>query len=451
MEKNKEYFLCGGVLFFLLKQAALPNGTPRDHKAGVKDEHSDPILMQDLIYTFTGSQHYGAAKDTSKYKNCLSEGSYNLPFNDTAICSAYDSMVNNNYATAIKRMDEFVSWHINSEMSEWLLKALLEIIESDNHIHNDDSFFIQPNGQALTITEIINKEHYDLSAFLVGILPYILSKRRGQNTLGNETLKSIGEKNSRKARKYTGDLGVAIKLNIHVDFLPRRLYEDISVIETISDPSLQPIEEADNTNHHDDAVTPETDNSSSEKRIPLPTKLEPELEKYVEDNFNFYKGKNIAVKTPQLLYMLLQYKNCDIIHIFNSIRGRKKHGYGDFLISYFSDNNQFYLENNIHYQDENKEEYLEIIKDGLLKLTQEFEALNDDEYQKHWTSLELGEYIPAHILCYFFLSQHNSNTLEEIKSQLDSNKNTNFFNNLVECVKINKKPTVIIVDDKSWE
>lgn len=246
-------------------------------------------------------------------------------------------------------------------------------------------------------------------------------------------------------------MGEAIKRSIHVTFLPHRPYDDISVIETISDPSLKPVEEADNTNHHDDAVTPETDHSLSEKRMPLPTKLEPELKAYIKAKFEFYKEKNIAVKTPQLLYMLLQYKNCNIIHIFNSIRGRKKRGYGDFLIRYFSDNDQFYLENNIHYQDENKEEYLEIIKEGLLKLTQEFESLNDYEYKKHWTSLELGEYIPAHILCYFFLSQHNSNTLEEIKSQLDSNKNTNFFNNLVECVKINKKPTVIIVDDKSWE
>ena len=71
MEKNKEYFLCGGVLFFLLKQAALPNGTPRDHKVGVKDEHSDPILMQDLIYTFTGSQHYAQQRIHQNTKTVL--------------------------------------------------------------------------------------------------------------------------------------------------------------------------------------------------------------------------------------------------------------------------------------------------------------------------------------------------------------------------------------------
>ena len=55
MDKSKIPYLCGGVLFFLLTQASLPDGTARDHKAGKKDEHSEPILMRDLIYAFTGS------------------------------------------------------------------------------------------------------------------------------------------------------------------------------------------------------------------------------------------------------------------------------------------------------------------------------------------------------------------------------------------------------------
>ena len=73
MGENKVPYLCGGVLFFLLTQATLPDGSARDHQSGVKDEHKEPILMTDLIYTFTGSRNYGAAKDTSKYKDCLTE------------------------------------------------------------------------------------------------------------------------------------------------------------------------------------------------------------------------------------------------------------------------------------------------------------------------------------------------------------------------------------------
>ena len=71
MNERKVPFLCGGVFFFLLTQATLPNESAREHRDGNKDEHSEPVLMTDLIYTFTGCQDYGSKKDTSKYKDCL--------------------------------------------------------------------------------------------------------------------------------------------------------------------------------------------------------------------------------------------------------------------------------------------------------------------------------------------------------------------------------------------
>lgn len=222
METKKEYFLCGGVLFFLLTQAALPDGTPRDHRAGVKDDHAEPILMQDLIYTFTGSQNYGAQKDTSKYKDCLSEGSSNVPFNEIAKCTTYGNLVAENYPEALRRMDEFVLWHMDPEMKVWLVKALLEIIESDRGISDEDALFIQSDGTTKKKAEIKTEENYDLSAFLIGVLHYILTRRREKNALGVPTLDAIGVKKTRKPRKYTGNLGEAITRKVVVDFLPER-------------------------------------------------------------------------------------------------------------------------------------------------------------------------------------------------------------------------------------
>ena len=222
METQKEYFLCGGVLFFLLTKAALPDGTPRDHRAGVKDEHAEPILMQDLIYTFTGSQNYGAQKDTSKYKDCLIEGSSNVPFNEIAKCTTYGNLVAENYPEALRRMDEFVLWHMDIEMKVWLVKALLEIIESDSGIVDEEALFIQPDGLTKTKAEIKTEENYDFSAFLVGILHFILTRRREKNALGIPTLDAIGVKKTRKPRKYTGNLGEAITRKVEVAFLPER-------------------------------------------------------------------------------------------------------------------------------------------------------------------------------------------------------------------------------------
>ena len=209
-----KYFLCGGVLFFLLKQAALPD---KQSRPKTKEKHSELILMQDWIYTFTGSKNYGASKDTSMYKDCVSEGSTNLPFNEKAKCSAYEAILRDDYDTALKRMDEFVSCHMNPGMYHWLIKALLDIVDNDNKILPSDYFYIEPDGRAVTLTKLIHKEKYDISAFLVGILQYVLCKRFKMNKEGKDTLNAIGERCSgRTPRKYIGNLGDSITRKIEV-------------------------------------------------------------------------------------------------------------------------------------------------------------------------------------------------------------------------------------------
>ena len=230
MDNMKVPYLCGGVLFFLLTKAALPDGTARDHQAGLKDEHSEPILMRDLIYTFTGSNNYGAPKDTSKYKDCLTEGSSNVPFHDIAKCTIYGNMVAENYSSALKRMDEFVDWHLDPEMRRWFVKAVLEVIENDSDILENDAFFIMSDGSTKTKKEIKEMTNFDLSAFLVGVLHYVLNKRRGHNALGIATLDTIGQKKNRKPR------------TINVSFLPERVHTTIvdPTIEDASEDGLLP-------------------------------------------------------------------------------------------------------------------------------------------------------------------------------------------------------------------
>lgn len=220
---KKNYFLCGGVLFFLLTEAALPNASAKDHEAGVSDEHSGPILMRDLIYAFCGNNVYGTPKDTSLYKECKIDGSKNIPFDDVPLCNIYCQEVRDQYNSVLSRMDEFVRRHLNPKTKDWFVKAVLEIIENDPEISDDETFFISPDG---TPANIYETSDYDISSFLVGILHFITCKRRGKNKRGVSTLNSIGEKKSSKPRKYTGDLGEAITKKITVDFLPERIKSD---------------------------------------------------------------------------------------------------------------------------------------------------------------------------------------------------------------------------------
>lgn len=226
MSNEKTPYLCGGVFFFLLLQAVLPNGSARDHRAGIKDEHKAPIVMSDLIYVYTGDHNYGAEKDTSYYRECNSEGSCNIPFNDIAVATAFDNTIKEKYSIALSRMTEFVNWHISFEMKDWLVKALLEIIENDADVTSTDKFYILSSGKPLHISDIKQTTTFELQPFLLGILHYILSERREKNTYGKATLDTLGTKKTRKERRYNGNAGKTITRSIDVS-----LYEQLETSE----------------------------------------------------------------------------------------------------------------------------------------------------------------------------------------------------------------------------
>lgn len=234
MSENKVPYLCGGVLFFLLTQAILPNGSAKDHKKGITDGHSEPIVMSDLIYSFTGSHNYGAGKDTSYYKECTSEGSINIPFNDIAIITAFDNTVHNRFSDGLERMSEFIDLHFNPEMKDWFVKAILEIVENDSDIPEDQEFFICKDGTSVSKEAMRSMTDFTLQSFMVGILHFILKKRRNKNYLGVATLDDIGDKKSRKPRTYTGNLGEKIvrSINVALNEKPADVEPDIQKCDT---------------------------------------------------------------------------------------------------------------------------------------------------------------------------------------------------------------------------
>lgn len=215
MGKTDNLYLCGGTFFFVL-QLACPHISPRENRNGISDKNSAPLVMQDLIFTFTGSYNYSTAKDTSKYANCTSEGSVNVPFNDIAIATSYDNTVKSNYSIALDRMMEFTNAHINTSMKEFIVKALLDIISNDQSIKDSDEFFINSNGQSTSKGEMINLQSFELEPFLVGVLHFILSNRRDSNYSGASTLDLISNKTENRPRKYIGHLGDSITHQISV-------------------------------------------------------------------------------------------------------------------------------------------------------------------------------------------------------------------------------------------
>lgn len=216
MSENEKTFLCGGVLFFMLMKATFPDGSARDHRDGVRDEHKAPDVMSDLVYTFTGSRSYGSEKDTSNYRECKIEGTVNVPFNDESIVVAYDDTVRNRYSEALRRMHEFITWHINPAMKEWLVRALLEVVEYDTEIKDDDLFYAASDGSGVTKIDLHTSTDYALEPFLVGLLHYLLMYRAGRNQEGQSTLELYGSKKPYKERVHNGNAGRRITRHIVV-------------------------------------------------------------------------------------------------------------------------------------------------------------------------------------------------------------------------------------------
>ena len=249
MSEQKSTFLCGGVLFFMLMKATYPDGSARDHREGIKDEHKAPDVMSDLIYTFTGSRSFGSEKDTSNYRECKIEGTVNVPFNDESIISAYESTIKNRYTEALGMMREFCLWHINSAMKEWLVRALLEIIEFDEDIKDTDRFYVLGDGSCMNKSDMKKIGDYELEPFLVGVLYFILRNRCEKNYLGTDTLDYYGNKKKYKERIHKGNAGKRIERTITV-----------TMYDSLDDENTDEIQDSE----IDEDSDPDTDNESAE-------------------------------------------------------------------------------------------------------------------------------------------------------------------------------------------
>lgn len=200
-------YLCGGTFFFLLLNARYSRTTSsRDHVAGKKEEMADRYLMDKLVYAVTGNVSYNVnstlRKDTSNYRECKTDGTVNIPFNNPATTSAYFMAIKNKNPEILNRMTEFVDTYINKAMDEWLVRALLEIIQADEIDDNID-FYITSDCKPTKKKDLFSLDNFELQPFLMGIMLFIMQYRT-DNKSGLATLERLGTKpSSTKERKFT--------------------------------------------------------------------------------------------------------------------------------------------------------------------------------------------------------------------------------------------------------
>lgn len=232
MTTNQYPRLCGGTFFTLLLQARRPRTKAREHRKGERDGLSETDVLIRLIKIMnpdfvnpTRSTSNTFKTNTSEYKSCkISDGTY-LQLSNTC---AFERRIAESYPAPLQSMGEFVGDVIDvgtsAEKEIQLVKALLELIDSDSSIDDEQEFYICADGSTMNKAALRSATEICLPSFLLGIWHFVLANRK-DNTVGKETFDKWCPTNGGKPRKYVGDLGHRIDRQIQI--IPVTLSESI--------------------------------------------------------------------------------------------------------------------------------------------------------------------------------------------------------------------------------
>ena len=133
----------------------------------------------------------------------------------------------------------------NSAKIEWLIKALLDVIEHDTDIKDEDLFYICRNGENVTKSNLIKLSDIEFEPFLLGVLHYILLERK-DNTLGRSTFESWNTKELPNSEwNFVSNVGCGITRPLNVILINAEKDENTDFVknsesfeEETSDPEI---------------------------------------------------------------------------------------------------------------------------------------------------------------------------------------------------------------------
>lgn len=241
MTPKKVPYLCGGILFSLILLARKTRTKARDKYNGGSDGLKETDIMMGLVEVVTGdsfavSQGKTFGKCTTQFKTCLDYGSTYIPFTDTAVISSFNSSVKQKDPDLLKRMSEFVEKYINEVRSEWLVKALFEVIQNDVEMPQDTLFAVSTE-QTVLWNELENVIEVDLSIFLLSVIGFILNNRK-DNTKGRPTFEAWHTQSGPKSPwRYKANVGNSITKGITVKIKFEAALETAVSAPSVAEPS----------------------------------------------------------------------------------------------------------------------------------------------------------------------------------------------------------------------
>lgn len=217
MSKKVKYRLCGGTFFTLLSNARLPMLSKSQNYSGESSGLSESELLWGLIRVVKPDIEENPkitpkslTDGTYNFKICKNWGSNYFQLGDSAVKKSFDERVQNEYSRALSDMCSVVKSFLDVESStkkdEYLVKALVEVLDKDDYIENGQQFFVCSDGSTMTKQEICSAREITLQSFLLGIWHYVITVVPN-NTIGQDTYNEWCPPRNNAKREYVRNLG----------------------------------------------------------------------------------------------------------------------------------------------------------------------------------------------------------------------------------------------------
>lgn len=222
------YRLCGGTFFTLLSHARLPLLSKAENYAGNKSGRTEPELLWALTRVVRPDMPLKpniaekSLKDgTHDFKACISWGHGCFDLGNQSVQRAFDERIRTQYKATLALMAEVVKEFIDvgssTKKDEYLVKALVEVLNDDDEIEEDKLLYVLEDGRPLTKQEVCTAHEICLQPFLLGLWHYVLTTR-GTNTVGKETYDTWCPPKERARREYKKTIGEDSQRDIRIGY-----------------------------------------------------------------------------------------------------------------------------------------------------------------------------------------------------------------------------------------
>ena len=204
--------LCGGTLFTLMTRAMNPDTRTTNGANGPIEGISYQSMMKALIRIYDPSVRFFPdqfSRYVTPYRSCQRDSNTYVNFTDPKITKTFRERVENDFPVVLEGMSDLVGKFINKDnYGKWLIRALIELIDSDESVKQDSVFYVRQDGTTLTFTDLKGQSKICLEVFLLYTFLYIVTENI-KNSEGKSTYDAWYRKSetNNAQPEYIGTIG----------------------------------------------------------------------------------------------------------------------------------------------------------------------------------------------------------------------------------------------------